>query len=89
MPSRIKLTGKVGCMLRQMADRGGTMTTDCRFFPPSKVMHPFHRRGLVVLRRSGILKSRYNQWHLTPKGWDAIGRSPPPTTDETAGRVIG
>lgn len=77
MPSQIKRTGLKGTMLRRIADRGGFMTSDHRGFPPSSVMLPYRRRGLLELRRTGALKCRYNVWHLTQKGWDAIGMTPP------------
>lgn len=77
MASTIKKTGKVGNMLTAMAHRGGRMTADYRGFPPSHVFLPLRRRGLVELRRSGMHRCRYNVWHLTDKGWDAIGMKPP------------
>lgn len=76
MVSFIKKTGKTGNMLTAMANRGGRMTTDHRGFPPSKVMLPLRSRGLVELKRQGIRTCRYNVWHLTQKGWDAIRRQP-------------
>lgn len=81
MPSSIKANGNTGNMLREMAGRGGTMTTDARNFPPSRVMRPFSRRGLVELHRAGAGRRRTNVWHLTPKGWDAIGMTPPVPAD--------
>lgn len=77
MPSQIKTTGVTGGMLVAMARRGGCMTADHRGFPPSRVFLPLRRRGLVELRRAGMPRSRYNVWHLTPKGWDAAGMTPP------------
>lgn len=77
MPSKLKTTGVTGRMLTSMADRGGCMTADHRGFPPSSVFLPLRRRGLVELCRQGARLSRCNVWHLTPKGWDAIGMTPP------------
>lgn len=76
MASTIKRTGKTGSMLVAMAQRGGRMTADHRGFPPSSEFLPLRRRGLVTLIRSGILKCRYNVWHLTPKGWEVTGMQP-------------
>lgn len=76
MTSKIKATGVTGSMLHAMADRHGTMTADRSRFPPSWVFFPLRRKGLVELKRVGIGKCRYNVWHLTDKGWDAIGRIP-------------
>jgi hypothetical protein len=81
MTDKIKATGVTGRLLHVMADRGGELTTDCRGFPPSKVMLPLKRRGLVVLKRTPMVK-RYgvpgrNIWHLTQKAWDRISRSKP------------
>ena len=78
MSSKIKETGLIGTMLRRIAVRGGRMTTDYAGFPPAKVMKPFQRRGLVELVRQGPTGTcRYSVWHLTPKGWAAIGMTPP------------
>ncbi len=78
MSSAIKKTGVVGSMLTAMAKRGGRMTADYRGFPPSRVFLPLRRRGLVELRRAGAHPThRYNVWHLTPKGWNATGMTPP------------
>lgn len=73
MASKIKTHGNAGNMLMSMAARGGCMTTDRLHFPPSKVMFPLRRRGLVTLKREGVGLSRFNVWHLTDKGWAAIG----------------
>lgn len=78
MPSRLKIDGVTGRMLTAMARRGGCMTADHRGFAPSSVYLPLRRRGLVELRRQGARLSRHNVWHLTPKGWGAIGMTPPP-----------
>lgn len=78
MPSRIKRTGRTGAMLVAMAKRGGSMTSDHRGFPPSRVFLPYRRRGLVeFVREDGMGRCRYNVWRLTPKGWEASGMSPP------------
>jgi hypothetical protein len=81
MTDKIKATGVTGRLLHAMADRGGDLTTDCRGFPPSKVMLPLKRRGLVVLNRTRTMKSRgipgRNIWYLTQKAWDRISRSKP------------
>jgi hypothetical protein len=81
MASKIKINGNVGNMLTAMANRNGSMTCDHRGFPPSHVMLPLRRRGLVELKRTGLPRSRYNIWHLTQKGWDAIGRAPQEIAD--------
>ncbi len=77
MASRIKPDGKTGRMLSAMAKRGGNMTCDYRGFPPSKVMLPLRRRGLVALNRQGLRTCRYNIWSLTKEGWQATGMNPP------------
>lgn len=78
MASKLKKNGVAGCMLTQMANRRGRMTADRSGFPPSKVFKPLKRRGLVFLKREKHYATYgYNVWHLTQKGWDAIGITPP------------
>ena len=85
MPSAIKKTGVTGTMLTAMARRGGIMTADRSGCPPSHVFLPLRRRGLVELRRTQRSpRTRYNVWHLTPRGWDATGMTPP-AVDEGLG----
>lgn len=81
MPSKIKTAGVTGSLLVAMAKRGGQMTSDHRGFPPASTFRPLRNRGLVTLRREGGLgRMRYSVWHLTPKGWDASGMTPPAAT---------
>jgi len=82
MPSTIKRTGRTGAMLRSMALRGGTMTSDHRGFPPAHVFLPLRRRGLVVLDRMPTLggRCRYSRWSLTDKGWQAVDLDRPAPT---------
>jgi len=78
MASVIKRDGVRGRMLVAMARRGGQMTADRSGFPPSRVFLPLRRDGLVELRRTQRSpRTRYNVWHLTPKGWDATGMTQP------------
>lgn len=79
MPSTVKRTGRVGTLLASMAERGGTMTSDHRGFPPAHVFLPLRRRGLVVLDRIPTLggRCRYSRWSLTDRGWRTIGLAPP------------
>lgn len=78
MASSLKKTGVTGSLLCQMAERGGVMTSDHRGFPPSKRFLPLLRRGLAELRREPACgRTRYNIWHVTPKGWAALGLKEP------------
>ncbi len=78
MPSVIKRDGVTGSLLVRIAKRGGAMLADRSGWPPSKVFLPLRQRGLVELRREQRSpRTRYNVWHLTPKGWDATGMTPP------------
>lgn len=65
-------------MLHRMANRGGRLLTDYPGFPPSRVMVPLKKKGLVELTREcAAVKTRRNIWVMTPKGWSAIDRTPP------------
>lgn len=86
MPSTIKKTGAVGVRLAAMAKRGGSLLADRSGCPPSHVFLPLRRRGLVELKREWrSAHTRYSVWSLTPKGWDAIGMSPPPAEPTAVG----
>lgn len=88
MTSRLKPQGRRHSLLTRLADAGGSLTTDAEGCLPSSLFLSLRGTGWVVMTRYPVycrladraVVSR-TRWHLTPKGYAAAGRSPPPPYD--------